>query len=148
MFSDRYRILKMLLAVVGLVLLGVHYTQFATDHPHGFRAASAEPAAHDGARLLFPLWEVTRIHGATRYAISKSLRDVPINGASDGLAVGDSVTVRGRFRAQDGSVVAAERIDHPYRSAKAVLSIAALVWCAVVCRKRFGFEGGAVVIRG
>ena len=148
MFSDRHRILKMVLAVAGLVLLGVHYTQFATDRPEGFRAAAAEPEAHDGARLLFPLWEVTRIHGATHYEISKSLRGVPIRGAADGLAVGDSVTVRGHFRARDRTVVATERIDHPHRKVKAALSIAALVWCAVVGRRWFGIEGGAVVIRG
>ena len=136
------------LAVAGLILLGVHYTQFATDRPEGFRAATAEPEAHDGARLLFPLWEVTRIHGANHYEISKSLRGVPIRGVSDGLRVGDSVTVRGHFRARDRSVVAAERIDHPYRRAKAVLSIGALVWCAVMGRRWFGIEGSAVVIRG
>ena len=148
MFSDRHRIWKMVLAVAGLILLGVHYTQFATDRPEGFRAAAAEPEAHDGARLLFPLWEVTRIHSAKHYEISKSLRGVPIRGVSDGLRVGDSVTVRGHFRAQDRSVVADERIDHPYRRAKAVLSIGALVWCAVVGRRWFGIEGSAVVIRG
>lgn len=148
MFSDRNRFLKMVLAVAALVLLGVHYTGFATERSEGFRAASAEPEAHDGAPLLFPLWEVTRIHGASRYEISKSLRGVPVNGDSDGLAVGDSVTVRGRFRAQDRSVTAEQRIDHPLRPAKAMLSVSALVWGAVVARRWFGVANGSVVIRG
>ena len=118
------------------------------QRPQGYRAFVKEPQTHDGQRVLLPIWEVTRIRDAYMYSVSKTVLDVPIEGSSAGLSVGDTVTIIGHFRAADGAVVARERVDHPWRRAKAILSIIALILAAWLTPRFFGFSAGRVVYRG
>lgn len=148
MFSDRYRFLKIVLSVLFLLGLGAAYTDFALSRPEGYRAAMADPAKHEGADMLFPLWSVTHIRDANMYSIAGTLRDVPVQGSSEGLNVGDSVTVVGYFRAADRTVVATDRIDHPLRPWKGGFSLIAIVLGLVAVPRFFGWEDSRVVIRG
>ena len=138
----------MISAAILLVLLGWHYTSFSLAQPDGYRAAIQAPDAMEGTLLLFPLWEVTHIRDASVYEISKTVRDVAVVGSSHGLSVGDTVTVRGHFRASDQAVVELERIDHPLRRVKALLSIIGLLLGAGLVPRFFGWESGRVVLRG
>lgn len=138
----------MVTSVVLLAALGWFHAGFSMDRPEGYRAFIKAPNQHDGSRVLLPIWEVTHIRDANMYSLSKSVRDVPIVGSSQGLSVGDTVTVIGHFRATDGAVLVDERIDHPWRKAKGLLSILALLFGASLVPRFFGLESGRVVLRG
>lgn len=134
--------------MAGLLALGAYYTHFAVNQTEGYRAAVRSPAQHDGGELLFPLWQVTHVRDASVYEISKTVSGVAVFGSSDGLNVGDTVTIRGQFRASDLAVVAEQRIDHPHRKAKGVLSIVALLLCALLVPRFFEMSAKGVVVRG
>lgn len=131
-----------------LAVLGWHYTSFSLAQPEGYRAATEAPERMEGAPLLFPLWEVTHIRDASVYEISKTMRGVAVEGSSAGLTVGDTVTVKGTFRSSDQAVVETERIDHPMRRVKGLLSIIGLLLGAGLWPRFFGWEAGRVVLRG
>ena len=148
MFSDRFLSLKILASVLILIGLGAVYTDFALNRPEGYRAALTDPAGHDGADMLFPLWSVKHIRDVNTYVIAGTLRAVPVVGSTQGLSVGDSVTVRGLFRASDQAVIATERIDHPMRPVKGGLSVFAILVGLFMAPRLFGWRDGRVVIRG
>ena len=148
LFDDRNRAPKLLFSVLLLVGLGWHHAQFSVERPEGYRAYLKDPMTHDGESVLMPLWEVTHIRDANMYSVSKSVVGVPVVGDSRGLSVGDTVTVMGTFRATDQAVVSHERVDHPWRKAKGVLSIVALLIAVVLTPRFFGWSNGRVVIRG
>ena len=147
-FSDGHRLLKLSLSVLILMMLGWRHAHFSVQRPEGYRAYLKDPAVHDGAHVLMPLWQVTHIRDGYMYSVSKTVGGVPVVGDSSGLSVGDTVTVMGRFRASDAAVLAHERVDHPWRKAKGVLSMLALVLAAVFAPRFFGWSNGRVVIRG
>ena len=148
LFTDDHRQLKMLCAFVVLLGLGWHHAQFSLERPEGYRAYVAAPEKYDGVRVLLPLWEVTHIRDASVYSVSKSVVGVPIIGSSEGLEVGDTVTIIGNFRAEDTAVVAERRVDHPWRKAKGLLSILALGIGLVLLPRFFGWSSNRVVMRG
>ena len=148
MFSDRYRLLKIMVSLLILLGLGAVYTDFALSRPEGYRAALADPVNHEGADMLFPLWQVTHIRDANMYTIAGTLRDVPVQGSTEGLNVRDTVTVIGHFRADDLVVVATERVDHPLRPWKAGFSLLAILLGLIATPRFFGWREGRVVIRG
>ena len=148
LFDDRVRPLKILVSGLLLLVLGWHHAQFSVDRPEGYRAYLKAPQEHDGEPVLMPLWEVTHIRDANMYEVSKTVVGVPIVGDSRGLSVGDTVTVKGTFRAVDRAVVSGWRVDHPWRKAKGVLSIVALVIALVMTPRFFAWSQGRVVMRG
>jgi hypothetical protein len=148
MFSDRARAWKIAVALLMLMGLGAHYTRFALNFPEGYRAAVRSPETNDGANMLFPLWEVTHIRDASVYEISKTVSGVPVYGDASGLRIGDTVTVKGYFRASDGAVVERERIGHPHRKAKALLSLVGLLVVVGTAGRFFDFQNGRLVTRG
>jgi len=148
MFSDRWRWAKLLLVIGSLAALGWVYTDFALHRPVGYRMALASPVLHDGAPLRFPLWRVSAVDGPGRFSISRTLRDVPILGPTEGLTSGDTVSIVGRFRAEDGVVLADEVHRHGLRPAKEALSLLALLWAFLMVPRCFGWRDGRVVRRG
>ena len=148
MFSDRARTWKLVGTIGLMVALGVRYSSITTAQSIGYSAAIRSPDTQDGTALLFPLWEVTHIRDANVYEISKAINGVPVHGSSDGLEVGDTVTIKGHFRAKDRGIVVAQRIDHPLRPLKGGLSLIALLICVVLAPRFFSWSEGRVVIRG
>ena len=148
MFSDRARTWKLLVTLGLMVVLGLRYSAVTTEQSIGYTAAIRSPDVKDGAPLLFPLWQVTHIRDANLYEISKSINGVSAHGSSDGLEVGDTVTIKGHFRAEDRGVIVTERIDHPLRPLKGGLSALALLFFAVMTPRFFSWSKGRVVIRG
>jgi len=148
MFTDHGRYLKTLVSILLLVGLGWFHADFSMQRPQGYRAFVKEPVHHDGATVLLPIWEVTHIRGPSMYSVSKTVLDVSIEGSSDGLSVGDTVTIVGHFRARDNAVIVQERVDHPWRQAKGLLSIIALLLGCWLLPRFFGLSDGRVVLRG
>ena len=148
LFGDDFRVPKMGITVLLIVLLGAYHASFSIERPQGYRAYMDAPSEHDGARVLLPLWEVTGVGDEGLFYVSKSVLDVPIVGSSTGLTEGDTVTIVGHFRGMDGAVIAAQRVDHPWRKAKGLLSILALLIGFVLVPRFFSWSAGRVVIRG
>jgi hypothetical protein len=148
MWTDRHRWLKIGLTVTFIAALAWRYTGFAIDRPEGIRSAMVAPTAHDGALILLPLWRVSAIEGPGRYAVSKVLRDVVVLGTTDGLAVGDTVSVTGVFRAQDSVVVETTHHRHWLRPWKGGLSLLGLLLAFIFAPRFFWWRNHRVVLRG
>lgn len=148
LFSDAARAAKMAAAVAILLALGGYYAYVASNLESGYRWCLEAPQERDGSTTVFPLWEVTRIDSPTRYAISKIVKDIPVEGDTTPLKVGDTVSLVGHFRAADLVVVEEVREIHVLRKYKEALGIAGLVAALVSAPFAFRVRGGRVVERG
>lgn len=148
LFSDAARAAKMAAAAGILLALGGYYAYVASNLESGYRWCLEAPQERDGSVTVFPLWEVTRIDSPTRYAISKIVKDIPVEGDTTPLKVGDTVSLVGHFRAADLVVVEEVREIHVLRKYKEALGIAGLVAAVVAAPFAFRVRGGRVVERG
>ena len=147
-FADRG--VRLRLVVVGLLLagLGGGYAAWALGAEHGWRWAMESPAERDGATMVFPLWEVTRVVDAEHYAISKVVQDVPMVGEARDLKVGDTVSVIGRFDAAGPHVRVEVRELHVLRVYKNVLGIVGFLGVLVWLPFAFRWQRGRLTERG
>ncbi|MCB9777696.1 MAG: hypothetical protein H6742_03960 [Alphaproteobacteria bacterium] len=113
--------------LVGIAGLGSRYATLATTLPDGIRASLADPDAHDGERLVFPVWFVSGVDDAEHYRISRIIKDVRVEGDSAGLSRGQTITVVGDFRAGDSTVVELRHQVHTLRPHKKALSMVGLL---------------------
>ena len=148
LFADRGARVRVAIAVLLLVGLGGWYARWALGAESGWRWAMQDPAARDGAAMVFPLWEVTRVVGPDRYEISKVVQGVPIAGDATDLEVGDTVSVLGTFDASVPVVRAEVRELHTLRKYKEALGILGFVFVAAWVPYTFRIRGGRVVERG
>lgn len=129
--AERWRWLVVLAALLGLVGLGVRYSQLVLTVPDGIRACLAEPQAHDGRELVLPVWFVAAVDGPRRYRVSRVIEDVAVEGPTEGLQPGQVITVVGTFRSADSVVVEVRRTIHTRRAAKQALSLIGLLGALV-----------------
>ena len=148
MFADRGARLRVGTAIMLLVALGAWYARWALGAEQGWRWAMKDPAGRDGAAMVFPLWEVTRVVGPDRYEISKVVQDVPIAGEARDLKVGDTVSVLGTFDASGPVVRVQVRELHHLRKYKEMLGILGFVLVAAWVPFAFRVREGRVVERG
>lgn len=148
LFNDRHRLAKLLVPAALLLALCGYYAHLADTLPIGWRACLADPAASDGEELRFPLYTVSRVDGPQRYRISKTIQDIPVEGATAGLAPGMTVSVQASFRASDQVAVEIYREHHRLRAAKKLLGIVGLVWALWMAPRAFGWQAGRLVERG
>ncbi len=148
MSTDRLRWPLVLLSLLVIAGLGAAYTSMAMALPDGVRACLADPAAHDGAELVFPVYFVDGVDGPQRYRISRVVKDIVVEGDSAGLERGQSITVVGRFRAADSVVVETRHEVHHLRPWKKRLSLLALVLAGVLAPRVFSLRGGYLRLRG
>jgi hypothetical protein len=148
LFSDRGARARVAVVLVALLGLGLEYARWAAAAEHGWRWALEAPIERDGSTMIFPLWEVTRVVGPDRYEISKIVSDIPVAGDARDLAVGDTVSIIGRFDAA-GPVVRVEvRELHHLRKYKEALGILGLALVAAWVPFAFRVREGRVVERG
>lgn len=148
MFSDQGRAGKILLALLLLVGLGAWHAYASMTLDFGYRDCLEAPAESDGRTLIFPLWSVTRIDGPDRYAVSKILRDVPVQGDTSELKIGTTISIKGTFRASDLALVESEREIHVLRRWKEALGVVGLLVAAALTPLLFRWRGGYLVERG
>lgn len=138
------------ITAAALLGLGVQYAHVAMTAEQGWRWCLEAPVERQGARVLFPLWTVTKVVDPGRYEVSKVVADVPVAGDSTQVHVGDTVSVDAVFDWNGGQPVA--RVVtlqlHPLRPWKEALGVvgflvlsALLPWCFVTRT-----EAGARVI--
>jgi hypothetical protein len=107
------------------------HARWALSQQQGWRWCLEDPAARDGSTLLFPLWKVTGIEGPSRYRISKVVVGIPVEGPTEGLAVGDTISVSARFEAARGVALETDRELHPLRRWKEGLGVLGFVGVAL-----------------
>jgi hypothetical protein len=147
LFTDRRRRLKILIGIMLLGALGARYAWVAQNLEIGYRWCLEAPAERDGSTLVFALWQVTRIDDAQHYAISKVVKDIPVEGDAAGLKLGDTVSVVGSFRARDAMVVEGEREIHVLRKYKEALGVTGFVLAALGAPFLFRWRGGRLEAR-
>jgi len=147
-WSDRYRALRILVGAALAIALGLTYAWQVQHAPEGWVAALAQGARADGHELRFSLWEVMRIDGPRRFEMSKVIRDVPVEADTEGLRVGDTVSVVGRYRASDQTVVAEILENHRNRRAKEVLGWLGFVLSVIAAPFGFRWREGRLWERG
>lgn len=127
LWSDGVRLRNAALALTLLVALGGWYARLALSLEIGWRQYTTDPDRYDGHPLTFPLWVVTEITDAEHYRISKVVKDVPVEGPSESLHVGDTVSVRGTFSKSKWVVVQDVIEIHTLRKWKEALGGAGLL---------------------
>jgi hypothetical protein len=145
--SDRHRPLKLGLGLAALLALGAAYAQRATSFEGGLFSCREDPASCDGARQVLPLYRVQALE-SDGFTVGKVARDVRIIADPEGVAVGDTVSVAGVFRAGDGAVVAHTVQHHGLRPVKKGLGILGLLLALLWAPRCFAWRGGRLVLRG
>lgn len=148
MFSDRLRWLKLVVTLALLLGLAARYTHYANNLPFGWRVCVADPAANDGKDLVFPIYTVAGIDGPQRYRISKVLQDIPVQGSTEGLSAGMTVSIRAVFRGADQVAVQTERHHHRFRTHKKILGILGLIAALFAAPLAFRLRSGGLSTRG
>jgi hypothetical protein len=145
--EPRFPLGRFLLGLAVIAVLGWRYADYAQHGVVTYRTCAADPARHDGQALAFPLWEVTAVR-PDGYDIAKVIPRVAVVGPTEGLEVGDVVSVAATFRGSDSSVVESFRIAHPYRRWKQALGAVGVVLALVFLPTAFTVRGRRVVERG
>lgn len=148
LFSDRGAGVRVGVGLVLLAALGLTYARWASQAERGWRWALEDPSARDGATMIFPLWEVTKVAGPQRYEISKVVSGIPLVGEARDLRVGDTVSVIGRFDASGPEVRVEVRELHPLRVYKEILGVLGLGLVLVGLPFAFRVRDGRLVERG
>ncbi len=122
-------------AVAAAVLLatGLYYAWIADDAQEGWRWCLQAPEARQGSELVFPLWTVTGVDDPHHYRISGFVKDLPVDGDSAGLAVGDTVSLVATFDWNGGKPIAHQTYFefHRLRAWKERLGVIGFVLVAI-----------------
>ena len=145
--EPRFPLERFLLGLAVLAVLGWRYADFAQNGVVTYRTCAADPVRYDGQSIAFPLWEVTAVR-SDGYDIAKVIPRVAVVGPTEGLEVGDVVSVAGTFRGSDSSVVETLRIAHPYRRWKQALGALGMALALAFLPSAFTIRGNRIVERG
>jgi hypothetical protein len=145
--EPRFPLERFLLGLTFIFVLGWRYAEYAQHGVITFRTCASDPARYDGYALAFPLWEVTAVR-SDGYDIAKVIPRVAVVGPTEGLEVGDVVSVAATFRGSDASVVETVRIAHPYRRWKQALGVLGVVLALAFLPGAFTIREGRLVERG
>lgn len=144
LFGDDARGWKVAAGVAALLAMGAYYAHIAINLEAGWRWCMEDPAARDGSRLVFPLWEVTAIDGPDQYRISKIVDGIPVHGDATALKVGDTVSLEGSFDGQALRVEEKVREIHHLRPWKEALGVAGFVVMAAAAPFFFRWRDGRI----
>lgn len=130
------------MAVLALASLGAYYAYLTLGLDVGWRQCVADPVGRNGDTLVFPLWVVTSVDDPRHFKISKVVKDVPIEGPSEGLAKGDTVSLIGTFD-KDKMVVEQTLIEiHHLRKYKEGIGVLGLLSAFVLAPLCFRWRNG------
>ncbi len=147
-WSDARRGPLLLLLFVAFLGLGMYNAHVSMNVVFGYRDCIDDPERWEGATLIFPLWEVSRIVGPNHFEISKVIRDVPVEGDSSDLHVGSTISIVGTFRKADRAVVETKRELHVLRKWKERLGFLGFGLVCVAAPFFFRWRQGRVEERG
>jgi hypothetical protein len=148
LFADRGAPVRLAVALALIAAMGGYYAWWAIRAEAGWRWAMEAPQERDGAPMVFPLWVVTRVIDAEHHEISKVVRDVPLVGPVGDVAVGDTLSVQGRFDASVPAVRVEVFEHHTLRKYKEALGIFGFVVMVALAPFAFRIERRRIVERG
>lgn len=128
-FSDRARIWVLPILVLLLAVDVGAWTWVSLTQDHSYlrcmEPEAGEPAPCVGEQLVLPLQRVIAIDGPDTYQVGRVEGRMAVRGPSQGLAVGEEITVGG-LRTSEGLV--AEFVEHhPWRPWKRRLGLVGIV---------------------
>ena len=147
LFTDIRRGWKVGVSLMALLGLCAYFGWFASTVPVGWRTCLEEPAVCDGVQLAFPLHSVVHVEDGGRFLISKVVQGVPIVGDAD-VTEGMTISVVGRFRAEDQVVVMEQLEHHKYREMKSGIGVLATLLAVFAMPVFFVVRGRRVCERG
>ena len=134
-------------ALVALVALGLRYADFAANQRQGFLWCLENSETCRGREIRLPVWDVVEV-GEDRYAVFKATGPIPIQGSTEDLQVGDTVSVLGTFDPESASILEVTRHVHRKRPLKKALSglglmlfFAGIPWCLRLRNRRLEYRG-------
>lgn len=148
MWSDSHRLRNALIALVLLVAVCWRYVDDTKPMGEAWPRAVAAGKKADGRHLRFSLWQVGSIEGPKLYTIEKVVQGVRISGDTTDLHVGDTVSVVGRYRAEDQTVVAEITEVHRLRKWKERLGYLGVAVSVVAAPLGFRLRRGGLEERG
>ncbi len=134
-------------AILCLILLGASYADLAANRRQGFAWCLENEEACEGREILLPIWDVVALH-AESYEVFKVTGPIPIVGNPEGLALGDSVSIRGHFSKDARAVVEVERAVHHQRFWKKMLAGLGLLLCGLGALLCVRIRGRRLRLRG
>ncbi len=146
-WSDRQRAVKILTLTALLLALCGLYARQATTVLAAWPSALAAGDRADGRELRFSLWQVSAVPDARHFVIARVVQ-VPVEGDARGLEVGDTVSLVGRYRAEDQTVVAEILEVHHLRWAKEALGWLGVGLALVAAPLGFRWRAGRLEERG
>jgi hypothetical protein len=136
--------LALVVAAVGLMAWQVRESG---TNPQGYWKYLEDPPRWDGAPAVVSIYEVAEIRG-NRLTIARGRSVAAIEADTAGLSLGDEVTVIGRFRASDLSIVA-DRVEvHRGRPWKKASGYAAILFVLGLIPLWVRRGRGGLVLRG
>jgi hypothetical protein len=148
LWSDHGRGFRAAVTLLALIGLGAYYAYLTMGLDVGWRQCVADPENRNGDTLVFPLWVVTGIEGEQRFLISKVVKDVPIEGPTAELRVGNTVSLIGSFD-KDKMVVEQELIEiHHLRPYKEGIGAAGLLAALILGPLCFRWKNRRLTERG
>ena len=136
-----------LVALVGLVLLGARYADFAVHERQGFQWCLENAKECDGREIRLPVWDVVSVD-KDHYRVFKTTGPIPVKGSTEGIAAGDTLSIRAHFDADSGWLVEVERELHALRPWKKALSGLGLLLFLVGLPRYLSVKDGRLFLRG
>ncbi len=134
-------------SVLGLIAMGALYADYSANRQQGFQWCLENAEACEGREILLPVWDVVEV-GEGVYQVFKATGPIPIQGVSEGLEVGDTVSIRGRFDKASGRILEVSREVHHRRPLKKALSGLGLILFALGLPWCLRLKGGRLWLRG
>jgi len=146
MLSDSQRRVKILLLLAALAALGGYYSWQASTKPVGYSLCMQDPQAYDGWEIRMSAGRVVALEEDV-YRVTKYDRTAPVLGSTQGLKVGDTVSVLGRFDAGRLAVAEDGRELHALRPLKSALGVLGALFFAIYALRAFRLRQGRLVLR-
>lgn len=145
MLSDRHRPAKILALLLALLGLCGWYAWQAEHRAVGFARCMADPQANDGRTVELALWRVESVEPGG-YHVRGVEHGVPVRGDPEGLELGATVSLVGRFDAREGVLVEQWREVHHSRRVKAALGVLGLLAAAAYAAATLRWRAGRLVL--
>ena len=147
LFKDENRGRVLLVASSALFILLLSWAYNRSTIEVGYFRCLEMVQQCDAEEVVLSLHRVHKVNSANSYVVEQGFREVPIEGPTEDLRVGETISVGGSFRAQDLVVVESWREMHEFRQRKIYLGYAGVVFILLMLPVWFRRSGGLIAER-
>lgn len=133
--------LTLLVLTLGGLISGYTFWKTHWAENDGVEVCTAEPGSCDGVFIQAILFDVTDIIDGEHYRIARGAAEGIVLGDTQGLAIGDVLTVAGAYNAEGRYLDEEWREQHPWFRWKKTLGIVGLGFLALFLPLRFRIRG-------